>query len=61
MDLLLVLVYRGFDGMVINGCLSALTRPENVVYCLREALGISPITKEALASKTLVYQEWVES
>jgi len=58
---LLVFVYHCFDRIVINGYLSALTRPENVVYFFREALGISPITKEALAPKTLVYQEWVES
>jgi len=56
-----VFVYHCFDRIVINGYLSALTRPENVVYFFREVLGISPITKEALAPKTLVYQEWVES
>ncbi|MBM4295674.1 MAG: hypothetical protein FJ126_12340 [Deltaproteobacteria bacterium] len=58
---LLVFVYHCFDRLVINGYLSALNRPENVVYFFREALGISPITKEAFPPKTLVYQEWVES
>lgn len=58
---LLAFVYHCFDRMVINGYLSALTRPENVVYFFHKVLGIRPITKEALAQKTQVYQRWVES
>lgn len=58
---LLMFVYHCFDRIVINGYLSALTRPENVVYFFHEVLGIRPITKEALGQKTQVYQGWVES
>jgi len=58
---LLAFVYHCFDRVVINGYLSALSRPENVVYFFRDVLGLSPITKEVLAQKTQVYQRWVES
>ena len=33
-------IYHCFDRMVINGYLSALTRPENAVYFFREVLGV---------------------
>ena len=43
---LLLFVYHCFDRIVINGYLSALTRPENAVYFFHEVLGIRAITKE---------------
>jgi hypothetical protein len=58
---LLLFVYHCFDRIVINGYLSALTRPENVVYFFREVLGIPAITKEVLRQRTKDYNRWVES
>ena len=40
---LLLFVYHCFDRIVINGYLSALTRPENAVYFFHEVLGIRAI------------------
>ena len=37
---LLLFVYHCFDRIVINGYLSALTRPENAVYFFREVVGV---------------------
>jgi hypothetical protein len=45
---LLLLVYRCFDRVVINGYLSGLSRPENVVYFFRDVLGARAITKVVL-------------
>jgi hypothetical protein len=36
---LLLFVYHCFDRIVINGYLSNLSRPEQVVYFFREVLG----------------------
>lgn len=58
---LLVFVYHCFDRIVINGYLSSLTRPENVVYFFREILGIRAITKDVLTQRTRDYQKWVEA
>lgn len=51
-----VFVYHCFDRIVINGYLSALTRPENVVYFFWVILGIQAVTKEILAKRTQDYQ-----
>ena len=48
---LIVFVYHCFDRIVINGYLSMLSRPENVVYFFHKVVGISLITKEVLATK----------
>ncbi len=58
---LIVLIYHCFDRIVINGYLSMLSRPEQVVYFFKEVLGIEPITKEALGQRTKDYQSWVEA
>jgi hypothetical protein len=53
---LLLFVYHCFDRVVINGHLSGLSRPENVVYFFRDVLGIRAITKEVLSARTRDYQ-----
>ena len=58
---LLACVYHCFDRIVIQGYLPLLTRPEHIVHFFRDVQGVSPITKEALATRTQVYQQWVES
>jgi hypothetical protein len=58
---LLVFVYHCFDRVVINGYLSGLSRPEQVVYFFHEVLRIPVITKEALRQRTVDYQHWVEA
>jgi hypothetical protein len=57
---LIVFVYHCFDSIVINGYLSMLSRPENVVYFFHRVVGIPLITKEVLAQRTHDYQRWVE-
>ena len=42
---LLVFVYHCFDRVVINGYLSGLSRPEQVVHFVREVLGIPVVDK----------------
>ena len=56
----LVLVYHCFDRMVINGYLSGLSRPEQVVHFFREVVGVPSITKEVLRQRTDDYRRWVE-
>jgi hypothetical protein len=58
---LLVLVYHCFDRIVIHGYLSALSRPEQVVYFFRHILGIPVVSKEALSKRTDDYRNWVEA
>jgi hypothetical protein len=58
---LLVFVYHCFDRVVINGYLSGLSRPEQVVYFFHEVLHIPVITKEVLRQRTADYQNWVEA
>ena len=58
---LLALVYHCFDRVVIQGYLPLLTRPEHIVHFFRDVHGVYPITKEALAQRTLEYQQWVEA
>lgn len=58
---LLVFVYHCFDRVVINGYLSGISRPEQVVYFFRQVVGVNPITKEVLSERTKVYQNWVEA
>jgi hypothetical protein len=49
---LLVFVYHCFDRVVINGYLSGISRPEQVVYFFRDVLHIPVITKEILRQRT---------
>jgi hypothetical protein len=57
----LSLVYHCFDRMVINGYLSGLSRPEQVVYFFRQVLGIPVVSKEILSQRTNDYRDWVEA
>jgi hypothetical protein len=57
---LLVFVYHCFDRIVINGYLSGLSRPEQVVYFFREVLGLAVVDKQVLSQRTKDYQGWVE-
>ena len=57
----LLLVYHCFDGLVIHGYLSGLSRPEQVVYFFRQVVGVPTISKEVLSQRTSVYQNWVEA
>jgi hypothetical protein len=58
---LLAFVYHCFDRIVIHGYLSGLSRPEQVVYFVREVLGLSVVSKEVLSQRTEDYRDWVEA
>jgi hypothetical protein len=58
---LLTFVYHCFDRIVIHGYLSGLSRPEQVVYFVRQVLGIAVVSKEALSQRTNDYRQWVEA
>ncbi len=58
---LLAFVYHCFDRMVIHGYLSGLSRPEQVVYFVRQVLGLPVVSKELLCQRTRDYQDWVEA
>ncbi len=58
---LLVFVYHCFDRIVIHGYLSGLSRPEQVVYFVREVLGIPVVSKDVLSRRTDDYRSWVEA
>jgi len=58
---LLVFVYHCFDRIVINGYLSGLSRPEQVVYFFRDVVGVPVIEKTVLSQRTEVYRNWVEA
>src|SRR6202022_3467412 len=58
---LLLFVYHCFDRMVINGYLSGLSRPEQVVHFFRQVIGVPILSKEMLAQRTSDYHNWVEA
>jgi hypothetical protein len=58
---LLVFVYHCFDRIVIHGYLSALSRPEQVVYFFRRVVGACVVSREILSQRTADYQNWVEA
>ena len=58
---LLAFVYHCFDRIVIHGYLSALSRPEQVLYFFRQVLGVPVVSKEILTQRTADYQNWVEA
>jgi hypothetical protein len=58
---LLAFVYHCFDRIMIHGYLSGLSRPEQVVYFLRQVLGLPVVSKEVLSQRTRDYQDWVEA
>ena len=57
----LALVDHCFDRIVIHGCLSGLSRPEQVVYFFRQVLGTPVVSKEILSQRTNDYRSWVEA
>src|ERR1700758_3401005 len=57
----LLFVYHCFDRIVINGYLSGLSRPEQVVHFFRQILGVPVVSKEVLSQRTNDYQNWVEA
>ena len=58
---LLAFVYHCFDRIVIHGYLSGLSRPEQMVYFVREVLGLPVVSKEVLSQRTGDYRDWVEA
>ena len=58
---LLLFVYHCFDRIVINGYLSGLSRPEQVVHFFRQIIRVPILSKEVLAQRTNDYQNWVEA
>ena len=58
---LLLFVYHCFDRIVINGYLSGLSRPEQVVHFFRQVIGVPILSKEMLAQSTSDYHNWVEA
>jgi hypothetical protein len=56
-----VFVYHCFDRIVINGYLSGLSRPEQVVHFVREVLGIPVVSKGVLSQRTNDYRNRVEA
>jgi hypothetical protein len=58
---LLAFVYHRFDGIVIHGYLSALSRSEQVVHFFRQVVGVAVVSKDILSQRTADYQNWVEA
>jgi hypothetical protein len=58
---LLLFVYHCFDRIVINGYLSGLSRPEQVVHFFRQVIAVPIVSKEMLSQRTNDYQNWVEA
>ena len=58
---LLLFVYHCFDRVVINGYLSGLSRPGQVVHFFQNVAGEPVIGKEVLSRRTNEYQAWVEA
>jgi hypothetical protein len=58
---LLLFVYHCFDRIVINGYLSGLSRPEQVVHFFRQVIGVPILSKEVIAQRTNDYHKWVEA
>ncbi len=58
---LLVLVYHCLDRIVINGYLSGLSRPEQVVYFFRDVIGVGVMDKTVPSQRSEVYRNWVEA
>jgi hypothetical protein len=58
---LLLFVYHCFDRIVINGYLTNLSRPEQIVYFFRQVVGIPVVSKEVLSQRTNDYRNWVEA
>ena len=57
---LLVFVYHCFDRIVINGYLSGISRPDQVVYFFRNVIGVPVVDKEALSHRAKGFVPEVE-
>lgn len=57
----LLFTYHCFDRIVISGYLMGVQRCGQVVYWLRNVLGVSVIDKAALSKRTGEYVKWVEA
>jgi hypothetical protein len=57
----LVFTYHCFDRILISGYLMGLQRCGQVVYWLREVLGLEQIDKAALRRRTEEYVAWVQA
>jgi len=53
--------YHCFDRIVIRGYLSALSRPENIVYFFRTIKQVECLSKEILRQRTDQYLSWVNA
>lgn len=53
--------YGSWDRMVINGYLTTLFRPEQLVHFFHNIAGKKCITKEVLKEQTKMYNAWVRS
>ena len=53
--------YGSWDRIVINGYLTTLFRPEQLVRFFRDIVGKKCITKEVLKERTEVYNSWIKS
>src|SRR5947209_1129872 len=58
---LLVFVYHCFDRIVINGYLSGLSRPEQLVYFFQKVASVPVVDKAVLSQRTKDYQNWVDA
>jgi hypothetical protein len=47
----LAFLYHCFDGIVIYGYLSGLSRPEQVVHFFRNVVGVAAVSKEVLSRR----------
>lgn len=57
----LLFTYHCFDRIVISGYLMGMQRCGQVVYWLREVLGVTAVDKAALSKRTGEYVSWVEA
>jgi len=53
-------IYHCLDRIVTYGYLSALSRPEQVMYLFRQVLAIAVVSKVILSQRTADYKSWVE-
>ena len=54
-------VYHGFDRIVINGYLSSLSRPENLIFFFRNVKQLNTIDKQTLRQRTDQYLSWLNA
>ena len=54
-------MYHCFDRIVINGYISMLSRPENIVYFFRNVLRSTVYYKGILGQRTKDYNKWIDS